>query len=247
MCEWATGYSNDRMKKNLTLADSKWAAELVKITYGIESQVLYPPVILLPPEIPWAERENGFICCGRISPDKKLETVIQIIRLVRERGYNVHLHILGGFADIRYGKKIKNICDLYRSWISMEGIVSRSDLALLLARHRYGIHGSTSEAFGISIAEMACAGCIPFVPLEGGPAEIVEHDKRLIYHDVKEAVEKIIDTLSDNASAMELSSSLKTKSAQYSVERFNRIIKTIPNNDYRQRWMRNLNWKINSL
>ncbi|MGB7539025.1 MAG: glycosyltransferase, partial [Anaerolineales bacterium] len=220
LCEWATGYSDNRMKRNFTLADSKWAGELVKRAYGLESQVLYPPVILCPPDIPWDGRENGFICSGRITPEKRIETVIEIIRLVRERGFDIHLHILGGFADPEYGNKIKNYCDVFQSWITMEGIVSRSDLALLLARHRYGIHGSISEAFGISVAEMICAGCIPFVPAGGGPAEIVGQDARLVYGNVSEAVEKIIKIIAKKESGLKISSTLKEKSKKFSADRF---------------------------
>jgi glycosyltransferase involved in cell wall biosynthesis len=228
LCEWITGYSDARMKRNLTLTNSKWTADLIKATYGIESQVLYPPVILNPPDTPWVERENGFICSGRISPDKNLETVIEIIHQVRERGHNVHLHILGGNADPGYEIKIRKLCNQYPSWLSMEEVASRSELALILAKHRYGIHGRATETFGISVAEMACAGCIPFVPSGGGPAEIVEQDKRLVYRDMAEAIEKIVEILSHNQSASSISSSLRSKSAQYSLNRFNEeLLKTV--------------------
>jgi hypothetical protein len=38
------------------------------------------------------------------------------------------------------------------------------------------------EPFGMAPAEMAAAGCIVFVPNDGGQIEIVNGDPRLVYH-----------------------------------------------------------------
>jgi hypothetical protein len=38
---------------------------------------------------------------------------------------------------------------------------------------------------------MIVAGCLPFVPAEGGPSEIVDHHPALIYDTPAEAVDKI--------------------------------------------------------
>ena len=62
---------------------------------------------------------------------------------------------------------------------------------LAVVGHGDGIHARPGEAFGIAIAEMIVAGCLPFVPAEGGPSEIVDHNPALVYDTVDEAVEKI--------------------------------------------------------
>ena len=72
-CEILSGYSDERMKQNVTLTNSPWTAKLIKQSYQIDAGVLYPPVSLNAPVVHWRERENGFICSGRISPDKNLE------------------------------------------------------------------------------------------------------------------------------------------------------------------------------
>jgi glycosyltransferase involved in cell wall biosynthesis len=57
---------------------------------------------------------------------------------------------------------------------------------------RYGIHGMLDEHFGMAPAELAAAGCIVFVPNDGGQVEIVDDDpswftgrgrRRRIYHE----------------------------------------------------------------
>ena len=47
-------------------------------------------------------------------------------------------------------------------------------------------------ALGARDEKMLKGGCIPFVPNDGGPVEIIGGDKRLIYQSEEEAVEKII-------------------------------------------------------
>ena len=219
-CEILVGYSDERMKQNITLTNSRWTADLIKKSYAIETQVLYPPVSLDPPDIPWEERENGFTCSGRITIDKNLEKVIEIICKVRERGQDVHLHLLSGSFEPAYRKTILDLRDQYSSWLFVEENLSRNELAHMLAKHRYGIHGRANETFGISIAEMVRAGCIPFVPKGGGPEEIVGENPNLIFDNNEEAVEKIITVLSDEELAGFLKKAMKERALLFSVDKF---------------------------
>ena len=219
-CEILAGYSDERMKQNITLTNSQWTAAIIKKSYSIEAQVLYPPVILDPPNIPWEERENGFTCSGRITHDKNLETVIEIVRKVRELGQDVHLHLLSSSFEPTYRKIILDLRDQYSAWLFVEENLDRNELAHMLARHRYGIHGRANETFGISIAEMVRAGCIPFVPEGGGPEEIVGKNPNLIFHNSEDAVEKIMTVLSDEKLARFLTETVKERALLFSVDRF---------------------------
>jgi len=219
-CETLTGYSDERMRRNVTLTNSPWTAKLVKQSYQMDAHVLYPPVSLNAPVVPWEERENGFICSGRISPDKNLESVIRILREVRESGHDVHIHILSGSYDRDYRKLILELQKENASWLFVEENLSRFELGQMLAYHRYGIHGRENETFGISVAEMVKAGCLPFVPASGGQAEIVGANSLLTFQNNHEAVEKIVNVLSDPEEANRLLILLKTRASSFSIERF---------------------------
>ncbi len=119
-CEVLTGYSNARMKRNITLTNSQWTANLVKKSYGIEAQILSPLVVLKPAKIPWGERENGFILSGRLSPDKNIETAIEIIRKVRQKEPDAHLHILSSGYDLSCRKKILDLIDQNSQWLFLQ-------------------------------------------------------------------------------------------------------------------------------
>ena len=77
-----------------------------------------------------------------------------------------------------------------------------------------------NEQFGISVAEMVKAGCIPFVPASGGPEEIVGENPNLIFHNNGEAVKKIVAVLSDEELAGFLTETLKERALLFSVDKF---------------------------
>ena len=218
--EAISGFSDERMKDNLSVGNSAWTARLFSDLYHIDVGVLYPPVLLEPPEIPWQDRENGFVCVSRIVPEKNIERAIEIIQNIRERGFDVHLHLISSSFDPAYREKILKLQAERSSWVFLDENLPRTQLAEMLARHRYGIHVRENEQFGISVAEMVKAGCIPFVPASGGPFEIVDQNPRLTFDSDAEAVEKIVTVMSDEKLAGLLRETMKARALLFSVDRF---------------------------
>lgn len=194
-CYFISGFNVEGMKKNITLTNSNWTKGKIKEIMGLESRVAYPPVLDDFIKTPWKEKERGFVCLGRICPEKRTKLVIEIVRLIREKGFDTHIHIIGPVGDEKYYKEIKQL-QKDNPWIFLEGLVTRKNLALLLSEHKYGIHGKKDEHFGIGVVEMVKSGCIVFVPDNGGQVKIVG-DERLTYKDEKDAVPKILSVLKD--------------------------------------------------
>lgn len=185
----------ERIKDNISLVNSKWTGEIVRRVYGISNyQVVYPPVFSDFPFVEWGRREDGFVCIGAVSPAKRIIEIIEILKKVRKFKNNLHLHIIGKDVDSEYAKKIETEISRNGEWISWERDLDRKKMTDLVARHKYGIHGMENEHFGIAVAELVNAGCIPFVPKSGGQIEVVE-DGRLTYSDIENAVEKIKNVL----------------------------------------------------
>jgi glycosyltransferase involved in cell wall biosynthesis len=219
LCTAIGGNTSESWKKNLILANSQWSAKLMYERFGIRAEVLYPPVADGFPSISFEQRENGFVCVGRVVPEKRVETIIEIVRRVREGGSDTHLHILGFIDNSAYGREIKRLCNRYRDWVFAEGVVFGPKKKELLARHRFGINGCTSEAFGIAVAEMVKAGCIVFVPASGGQAEIVNHPA-LTYQTEADAVSKIETALASVTAQESLRRHLAEQGRKFSVEKF---------------------------
>jgi glycosyltransferase involved in cell wall biosynthesis len=220
-----SAYHEEGVRGNLTLTNSSWTAAHIRQAYNLESQIIYPPVLDDFPTTPWLTRENGFVCVGRISPEKEIEKIIAIVREARGRQPDLHLHIVGPIDDKRYAEQIKNLEGNSR-WFSLEGAIDRATLRTLIAQHRFGIHGMSGEHFGIGVAEMAKAGCLVFAPNTGGPAEIIG-DQRLLYDSPQDAVRKIVHMLSSHDLQNDASNKIIEATRKFSVENFMKSVKKV--------------------
>jgi len=219
-------FSVDNIRQNLTLVNSKWTGQLIKRAYGIDPYVVYPPVSTKFPHIPWDAREEGFVCIGRIAPSKRIDTIIQILKHVKEAGWDIHLHIVGEIWDLGYASKIEKLQKENSDWVFLEGRLTREQLADLIARHKYGIHGMRNEHFGIAVAEMVKAGNIVFVPNDGGQVEIVDN-KFLTYETKEEAIRKIVRVLKDKDLQVSLRMHLAKRAETFSATHFMQEVRSI--------------------
>jgi glycosyltransferase involved in cell wall biosynthesis len=213
-------FSLERTRRNVSVVNSDFIGARTRALHGVETVTLYPPIVGDFTAVPWEQREDGFVCIGRVSPEKRLERIIEILSRVRENGRMLHLHVIGTFDDDRYTPLIKVCVEANRSWISIHENLSRQDLAQLVARHRYGIHANDEEHFGMAVAEMVRAGCIVFAPNSGGPVEILGGEHRLLYSSVEDATRKIQLTMDNPERQKELRDCLAARSALFSAERF---------------------------
>ena len=225
-CTILSGFSVKSIKQNLTLVNSEWTGSIVEKVYGIKPIVVYPPVKGDFLSVPWKSQEEGFVCIGRISPEKNIEAIIEILKKVRALGNNINLHIIGQPHNHDYGKQIKQLVEKNNQWIDMEEGVSRKRLVQLLSQNKFGIHGMKNEHFGIAVAEMVKAGMIVFVPNDGGQVEIVNHDT-LTYDNMTDAVNKIHEVLKSNHIQATLHKHLKQRALLFSEKRFMKQIKKI--------------------
>jgi glycosyltransferase involved in cell wall biosynthesis len=203
------------------LTNSSWTADLIERTYRVRPDVLHPPVDArgFESDIHFSEKEQGFVILGRISPGKNILEAMDIIDRVQERGYNVHLHVVGSTPETDYVEEVRARAERSDT-IVFNGEVSRSRLVELLQTHRFGIHAKRDEHFGMAIAEMVAAGAVPFVPRGGGQVEIVNGRDELLWSTPDEAVEKIVALLNDSQRLSAVRASLPDVKAEYGQERF---------------------------
>ncbi|MUH01716.1 glycosyltransferase, partial [Scytonema sp. UIC 10036] len=216
-------FSDIQLTKNISLTNSCCVANAVKEVYGIDSKVVFPPVVMDTPNIPWTEKEDAFICSGRLVKAKEPHKVIQILKSVRDRGFDIKLHITGGGGGVyqwQYNRFIKKLAEENSSWITLYENLPYKDYMELLAKCKYGIHFK-KEPFGISIAEMVKAGAIPFVRGVGGQVEVVgDRNQELFFNNEEEAVERIVAVLKNSATQNKLLQSLKEQKKLFSTHRF---------------------------
>ncbi len=216
-------FSEDNLKKNVSLANSKFVAKAVQDHYGVTATVVYPPVVIKRADTTWEDKEDAFICSGRLVKAKQPHRVIQCLKTVREKGFNVKLHITGGgggIGEAKYQNYLDQLIKENSEWIQLYNNLSYEDYAQLLYRCKYGIHFKP-EPFGISIAEMVKAGQIPFVRRGWGPIEILgEENTDLFFSNFEEAIEKIVAVLGNRDKQATLQLALEKQKDLFSTHRF---------------------------
>ncbi|MGJ5818493.1 glycosyltransferase [Paludibaculum fermentans] len=219
-------YSFDRMRRNLTLTNSRWTSGRIRELFDMPSSVLYPPAAGCNHPISWAKRRNGFVAIGRMEPAKRFDWMVEILALVRTRVPDVKLHICAprdGMASTQaLANGLEEMARKAGPWVQVHFNLSREELNGLLAENRYGLHARIDEHFGMAPAEMARAGCIPFVHDSGGQVEIVEGDPRLCYSSTEDAAAKMLAVMGDAALQDELRDKVSRHAELFSPESFAR-------------------------
>lgn len=222
LCERLARFDPDKVQNAITLANSSWTANLVDRLYGLNRRVrvVHPPVATDIAGHSWEERDNGFVCIGRLAPEKEIERVMDIIAGVRRQVPDAHLHIIGSRGPESYHRRITAHARRLGDWITIHEDVSRETLFGLIGSHRYAIHGMREEHFGIAPAEAVSGGCITFIPNAGGQVDIAGDEPRLLYGTVEEAVGKIVGVMSDPVAQTQLRAHLATRRERFSTARF---------------------------
>lgn len=222
LADAVAGFSVERMKSNLSLANSNWTAAQLERALGIRARTLYPPVVDPATPVSWDARRPAFLAVGRLSPEKELERVMAILARVRDTHPAVTLTIVGTWDRHAgpYFRKLKRLASRLGPWITFLQDVPRDEVRRLMATHRYGIHGMREEHFGMAPAEMMRAGMIVWVPNGGGQVEIVGAEPNLVYGSEDDAVRLIGRVLDSATLQSELRDKLRRREALFGTARF---------------------------
>jgi len=222
-------FSLERMKANVTLANSNWIAARVHTLLGIDVRTVYPPVVRLANSLEWSRRRTAFLAIGRFSPEKEYERVMDILARVRERVSDLTLTIIGSVErhERRYYGRIRAHAESLGAWIAFRHDMSREAIAASMAETRYGIHGMREEHFGMAPAEMMRAGMIVWVPKGGGQVEIVGGEPSLVYETEQEAADAIRRVIDDDAEQLRLRELLASRGELFDEQRFMREIQEV--------------------
>jgi glycosyltransferase involved in cell wall biosynthesis len=207
---------------DLVVANSRWCAAVLQRMFQIpDAPLLHPPVLTSQSVSAAARDPLGFVCLGRVVPDKEIDIIIGILDRVRAAGHPVTLDLLGSFGNCEHAHEIRRLADQRREWIRTPGFLGPREKMERFASRSFGIHACRVEAFGIAVAEMAAAGLVPFVPHDGGSSEILAEES-LTYHDPDEAVRKIIARIADSAGTEAMRPVIREQAERFGPRHFAR-------------------------
>jgi glycosyltransferase involved in cell wall biosynthesis len=165
------------------IANSHYVKNWVSEVYGIEADVVYPPVDLARFSM-GTHKKNYFITVGRIEPYKKFDLIVEAFN---KNGLN--LVIVGD------GSERKKLELAANKNITFTGFLQTSEINALLGDARAFVYAGI-EDFGIAPLEAQATGC-PVICLGlGGTAETVINSKTGIhfYEQTSESLNTAINT-----------------------------------------------------
>ncbi|PSQ47796.1 hypothetical protein BRD15_06630 [Halobacteriales archaeon SW_6_65_15] len=226
---WKFGnYDPELVRSSTLLADSGWTADVVQDAYDERPTVIHPPVDTRgfdEAAVPWGGREPGFVAVGRVAPDKDVLRNVEIVDRVRDRGHDVHLHLVGPEADDEYAREVERAA-ADREYVNLDGEVSRERLVELVSTHRYGLHAARHDGFSTAVAELVAGGTLPFVPDRGSQPDIVGSDD-LTYGTTDEVAEQIDRVLSNSERARKLRRATPEIEDRFGKRRFHRKMREV--------------------
>ena len=187
---------------NVVLANSHFTARLVKLLWGGEPVVLYPPVLVKDftsdAKAPFDSRDNAVVMIGRITPEKRYEEAIDAIAMTSSKPV---LRIVGSLNPKFEWYKELLVRRAREKGVKLEIYInaSRKELVKIITKSKIFIHTTRYEQFGIAVVEAMAGGCPVIVHGSGGPYEdIIERGEYgLYYNGLEDLAEKIDKLLSD--------------------------------------------------
>ena len=178
--------------------NSRYLDRLMRSFYGdFNGEVFFPPTMFEPGTDPLDKDARQVVFIGRISPEKDIVGIIEIVERARAlSGQDLRLCIAGPTdRDTAYIRALKKLAQ-ERPWMSLPGAAFGEAKDRLLRSSTYAVHTGTIETFGISVAEYIKAGNIALVPQDGGSREVVDSPD-LTYRTREEAAQILARLLQD--------------------------------------------------
>ena len=184
---------------DVVMANSKYIARLIKMLWKGDALVLNPPVKVKDFEPygnkPFEERDDAVVMVGRISPEKRVEVVIDALVLTDTKPT---LKVIGGLipTTMLYKESLEKRAKEKGVKVEFYPNVSREDLVKRVASSKVFVHATVGEHFGIAVVEGMAAGCPVIVHRSGGPYEdITDYGKHGLAFENKEELAEFIDRL----------------------------------------------------
>ena len=217
------------------IANSAFTAHWIRTYWGVEPDVLYPPVRMLAP----ATKRSLIVSVGRFfAPEfghcKKQLDLVLAFRALHESGRaeGWEYHLVGGcdHKNREYFNAVRQAAIGLPVELHLNApghVVEELFGAASLQWHGAGygedleLNPHRAEHFGIAVVEGMSAGAVPMVFAAAGPAEVVRDGTDGVqWRTPGELVERAASLIDDPQRRAALSSSARERAEEFSVARF---------------------------
>lgn len=214
---------------NHIVCNSEFTKSFIDKEYGVDSEVLYPPVDT--EHFTPGRKENVILSVGRFSQltqSKNQHVLVDAYKEMYDSGMKKYKLILAGGSDVgvdRYVKKLRDSAKGYPVRI-IEG-PSFAELIKLYRKAKifwsasgYGVDEKKEpkkvEHFGIVTVEAMSAGAVPIVTNLGGHKEVVDGGNGELWDTKSDLIDKTRDLINNTKELKKMSKKAIQDSAKYS-------------------------------
>jgi len=209
------------------LANSRYVALIARHLWGRLPGVLHPPVDTeafgRAARAGFEERENAVLVMGRVSPEKRVERVLEAAAMAEARPRVI---VAGAVAASHRGylQRVRGLAGRLGVELEVLANPSREEMVAAAGRARLYVHAAVGEHFGITVVEAMAAGLPVVVHRSGGPYyDIVEEGRwGLHYGSLEELAEAMDRVLGDPGEWRRLHEQSLARSREYSIPAFTR-------------------------
>jgi glycosyltransferase involved in cell wall biosynthesis len=226
------------------LANSVFTARWIRRRWGIEAEVLFPPVATTMVQ---RGKKDVIVTVGKFTGNiqhckRQLEQVSAFRELRAANGSKWTLRMIGFSELADSGAYVRSVREAARG-LPIE-IIEEASRAMVLESlaeakvywHTMGLDCNESqypeyaEHFGIATVEAMRAGCVPVVIAAGGQREIVEHGENgFLCSDLSEMTSATLSLIHDPTRLASMSGHARQRSFAFSPQRFFRSLAKITN------------------
>jgi alpha-1,2-mannosyltransferase len=214
----------DYIKRATIITNSNYTKALIKMAWGIDATVIYPPCPQYSFPLDIQEKRGNVVCSmGRFTPEKNYEMIIKIAQSLP----NIRFELVGSVTqdEITYLEKLMKNAPKNTTFHVNATVQEKIDI---LKKSKVLLHSFIGEPFGIALIEAMSAGVIP-VTHNSGAAKvdgIVPEDFR--YDDLDSAIASVINAISSWNAPLALR--LHEFAKSFSPESFRKNLKTFVSN-----------------
>lgn len=210
------------------VCNSAFTKRYVDATYGVRSDIVYPPVT----QIPARKKKSYILSVGRFDNllnAKRQDVLIQAFKQLKSKDWK--LVLAGGCQHGQeYLQKLKDDAkgvhiEIFENptWDKLETLFAEATIYWHAAGYGLDleIHPEQAEHFGIAIAEAMSAKAVPVVYNGGGIPEIVTHGVQgFLWSTVEELLENTKQLIRDESLRKQIARAASMKATDYSWETF---------------------------
>lgn len=164
------------------------------------------------------DSEFEILTVARLTKQKGIDILIEAVRILRERGVDAHLQIVGD-GDQRAALENRTRELKLDAWVQFLGMCPQTALPEMYARCDAFALPSVREGMGLVLAEALLCGAPVIATNSGGVTDIVRDGETGLLFSEREA-SALADTLEKYARAPEFAARLAQNGRAWALERF---------------------------